>query len=973
MSKQGKKSSARNVQSSGFWLVPLMLLPFSLLSSKAEAKVQRVDKQPSLVLNTIHNLEFNKIEEAQKHSQEGESPQEELPTDTAEQDKTADSKDLENLDNLDKALAEHPLSKLTALQTQAADKYVVKRIERSGFGENSVKIESPEDFDIDYLDVEYAEAQEEERAPNTSFDIAMIPFPDAEYPEIAPPPSFVEAEGSNPSALDYSEADYLAAQGFEAGDPGMDMVLFLELVVNGINSNHLAMVDYRNQRYFLEYEDLQETPIILKNLGGISEDAPVPINDYEGVTVSYHEALQQLHINVPPSWLPMQVLGRNDDWEESKTGFGALLNYDIYASKPRGGSGALRNWTELRVFGDYGIFSTTGVYSHNFGSKKDGADNRYRRYDTYWQYSNEEKLYTVTVGDLVTRPLTWSSASRLGGVQLSHNFRLRPDLITHPLPEFKGEVGLPSTIDLLVNGHNYHSSNLDPGPYDITDVSHLSGAGEAVLVTTDALGRTVSINVPFYVTSNLLKKGLFDYSVSTGAIRRDYGVKDFSYSGYALDASGRYGLNDNITLEFHTELASSLQVFGAGVSTNIGRIGDLNVAYTQTRHKGKSGNQVYVGYSYSHPKFNTYASYTKRDLNYRDIASMDSKRSVMSERYQLSFSAPVRDFGSFSIGFFSNKHGENQKRSNTWSLGWNRSMGEFGSLSAYVNRNNNSNNRWQASLQWSKSLGGDRGYASVSHSRSEDRSRSTSVNYGRSVPTDGGFGWNLNYRDNSRGKNYYSASTRYRNRSLEAQVGTYGSGSKDATYWSEISGALVLMDGQLLAANEVSDSFVLVSAKAPNVPVRQHSNVIGTTNRKGYYLASNVSSYYGTKFGLDPRDMPLNLYVPEIEQEVSVKQGSGYLMEFEVKEIRPMIAVLKDSSGEFIPLGSHISIEGSEEESYVGWDGEAYFENLGETNHLTVTLPEDGETCSFTITLGDELKGDPDTILQLGEFKCGRN
>ena len=40
----------------------------------------------------------------------------------------------------------------------------------------------------------------------------------------------------------------------------------------------------------------------------------------------------------------------------------------------------------------------------------------------------------------------------------------------------------------------------------LTNVPFINGAGEAVVVTTDALGRQVSTSVPFYVTSTLATK-----------------------------------------------------------------------------------------------------------------------------------------------------------------------------------------------------------------------------------------------------------------------------------------------------------------------------------------------------------------------------------------------------------------------------------------------------------------------------------
>lgn len=469
---------------------------------------------------------------------------------------------------------------------------------------------------------------------------------------------------------------------FAADHPAEDMELFLELIVNDVSTGHVALIDYKKPYYYIDTGDLKETPILFEYLEDQTKGTIVTLNASDDVSVRYNEEWQQLYITVPTQWLPRQSIGYGSrETVESYTSFGAIVNYDLYASKPRHNSGSLNSWGEFRLFGDYGTISHSGVYNHYFGSES-YQKNRYTRYDTYWQYSDEDKLYTLTVGDLITRPLVWSNAARLGGIQFSHNFKLRPDLITYPLPEFSGEVGLPSTVDLIINGSNYQSSNINPGPFDITDVTHLSGAGEAVVVTTDALGRTVSINVPFYVTSRLLRENLMDYTLSVGTLRQHYGQKNFSYSRYAIDGSMRYGVNDHLTVEFHSELATSLTLVGAGFVTNIGRIGDLNAALTLTNYKNRTGTQLYLGYNYLHPKFNFLSSYIRRSSDYRDISSIDSEYGVVPESLQFTFSIPTERYGSYSIGFFSNQYQyeEGKRRSNTFSLGWNKSLGEYGNV-----------------------------------------------------------------------------------------------------------------------------------------------------------------------------------------------------------------------------------------------------------------------------------------------------
>ena len=103
------------------------------------------------------------------------------------------------------------------------------------------------------------------------------------------------------------------------------------------------------------------------------------------------------------------------------------------------------------------------------------------------------------------------------------------------------------------------------------------------MVTTDAVGRQVTTSVPFYISNTLLKPGLFDYSLSLGKIREDYGLKNFSYGKFASAADARYGVNDWLTVEGRTELSSDLQLLGAGSVLKLANLGVLSASLPKVK------------------------------------------------------------------------------------------------------------------------------------------------------------------------------------------------------------------------------------------------------------------------------------------------------------------------------------------------------------------------------------------------------
>lgn len=351
-----------------------------------------------------------------------------------------------------------------------------------------------------------------------------------------------------------------------------DAPLFLELVVNQMSSPELVAVQQRAGRLYMASADLQAAGLELPDEYG----AEVALDSIPGLHSDYDSQGQRLVLQVPPSWLPTQRIGNRQLYpaSEAQSSFGALFNYDLYFNDTDDGGRYLAAWNELRLFDSWGTLATTGQWRQALGGN-DYADSQegFRRYDTTWRYTDEARLLTLEVGDVLSGALPWTSSVRLGGLQLSRDFAVRPDLVTYPLPAFAGEAAVPSSVDLFINGYKSSSAELQPGPYTLTNVPFINGAGEAVVVTTDALGRQVSTTLPFYVTSNLLQKGLADFSLTAGSLRRDYAIRDFAYGPGVAAASLRYGLSDSFTLESHAETAESLALGGLGGNWQVGNWG----------------------------------------------------------------------------------------------------------------------------------------------------------------------------------------------------------------------------------------------------------------------------------------------------------------------------------------------------------------------------------------------------------------
>lgn len=716
-----------------------------------------------------------------------------------------------------------------------------------------------------------------------------------------------------------------------AGAPMPAATLYLELVINARASGQVVPVLVRDGRFYLSAALLRTLYVRLD----ASAQGLVAVDQVPGVTVQYDSIGQRLLLALPPDWLPAQQLGGAAMAQFTPVGGqGFLFNYDLYAGN-LGRDGAYASvWSEQRYFSDGGIVSNTGVYRRALGgmASSDAQANRYVRYDTRWSWSDTERVVTFSAGDLITGALPWGNAVRIGGVQIARNFAVRPDLVPYPLPKFSGQAAVPSAVDLFINGYKTASDTVLPGPFTLNTMPFINGAGEASVVTTDALGRQVMTTVPFYVANTLLKTDTSDYSLAVGALRRDYGVKNFSYGAGAASGAYRYGLNDTLTLEGRGEFARDFALGGVGAVTTLGRFGVVNASVAQSHAPARDGQQWNVGYQYNARRFGVGAQHTRRSAGYSDLGTLGLPDLRLTRRStQITGSGSLGEFGALSAAYFDVTAGDGD-RTRLAALSYSRPLGTRSFFSANLNKVIGRPGH-SLQLQWTLLLD-DAGSVSVVGTRDRG-AQATQVQYSRSPPPAGGLGWNLSYANSGGPNDYRQASATWRTDVAQLQGGVYAQSGRSTT-WAGATGSVVVMDGGVFAANRINDAFALVSTGVPEVPVRFENQILGRTNQKGHLLVTGVNAYYPARFEIDTLELPDYMQVPRAEQRIVLRAGSGALVRFEIEQVLAASIRLVDAQGQPLPMGLQVRHVESGRTAVVGWDGITYLEGLQRDNELLV-------------------------------------
>ena len=760
------------------------------------------------------------------------------------------------------------------------------------------------------------------------------------------------ATGTTANAALITDSSYSAAS-----IGGTD--LYLDVTLNGAHDG-LAHFGYLNGELWTSAATLRELGFALSP----GTPDPVRMNGLQGVQSNYDPTSQAVTISAPLSMLKLDttVLNAPDNNRPHATASpGVLLNYDIYGTEDMHGNSSLSAFTELRAFNGNGVFSSTAL-SQAARSSGDGWLDHSVRLDTSWSTSFPDSLLTLRIGDTLTDALSWSRSTRIAGVQLGTNFALQPYLVTAPLPAFLGSATLPSNVQLYVNGVQQYNGKVPAGPFQLNTIPNISGAGNAQVVLTDALGRATTLNFSLYDEHQLLQQGLSDWSAEFGIVREDYGLNSFDY-GHDPAGSGtwRYGASNSLTVEAHAEATRGLVDAGGGGAMLLGSAGGLvSVSLARSEHDGQDGTLYSLGYSWRNDRINFSVNGIRTRGDYSDVATLyGPPPPSISAQAVAGYSTDY--LGSFGVSYLHLRYPQ-QDATRYASAYWFRSAGR--SLSLNFSFNQNLDRSIDRSIFLVATLALDHNMTMSSSVQRDGNRTGFTLNASQSPPSEGGFSWRAAVRqgdDQDGGQAELDYLGRYGQ--LEAGVSAIG----DTRYgYADATGALVLMGGDVFAARHISDGFAVVSTDGiAKVPVKLENNLIGTTDSLGLLLVSPLNSYQNNQLSIDPMDLPADVRIDRVKALVTPTDRAGTMVRFGITAIRAASVTLHDAGGQPLPMGSRVTIAGQADNgAMIGFDGTVYLDTLGKHNTLIVHTPSGVCRTSF------DYHNDSKSIPAIGPLLC---
>ena len=764
--------------------------------------------------------------------------------------------------------------------------------------------------------------------------------------------------------------------GYAAPD---DKPLLLEVVINGRSTGQVSDFIERDGVLYATRLDIHTFGILTGNTTG-RDDELLAMAKLPGVTLRIDGPSQTLQVTATDIALKPTALALSESLASVPvtSGYGAVLNYDL-SENYGGGANTLRGLVDGRGFTPAGVLSNQ--YLAGLGIGAGGV-----RLNTQYSYSDPATLRQYVAGDIINSGLSWTRPVRLGGIQVDTNFGIRPDLVTSPTPQISGTTAVPSTVDVLVNDVHQLSRDVSPGPFAVTQLPTVDGAGTVTLLMQNALGQQTSQTLPFYATSSLLAPGLSSYSAEIGALRRDFGLRSDAYSTPVLSATARYGALRYLTAEFHGEGTSGgLAMAGAGLTANIANYGLLSAAGAGSI-SGGPGVLWSLKLERNARRLSLSASIQQTTPGFRDVAAIGGDP-VPRRQVRGSASVPLGRFGAIALSYtlldqraqlvpgsgallYSADGNIDPSRQATSTaaptftklLSVSYTVPIYRNIVAYATgfRDFAAGGSTGLLIGITAPFGARRSAsASAFSTGSQNNFTEEATQSAPEIGQVGGMVYNQNgavSRQVALGE--YDASFAH------LDVGADRTGMT-TTLRGDASGSLAFAEGRLFTANSIPDSFAIVDTTLPHVGVFAENRPVGTTDSTGKLLLPNLRAFTENHVEIDPSAIPADSDLVSAVAVVRPQDRSGVVVKFAIKSNKGAIIHLVDAAGAPLQLGSSVMLAPHGVANVVGYDGIAFVRNLDRRNILLITQP-DGRKCKAAFTF----KRQPGFVPDVGKVAC---
>lgn len=707
----------------------------------------------------------------------------------------------------------------------------------------------------------------------------------------------------------------------EVGAQGVATVLQLRSAETGVAVETYAVID--NGAVFAPSDALRQLGLKHAPNGDL-----VPLSDVPGLTVRLDVAAGEAVLSCPLVCYLAQTIGGETAPRDVTVDAGAFLNSDLALSavgQSREAAGAF----EMGVFGAFG----QAELSWTVGARGSAEA---VRLETRWTFDDPARRVRYRIGDSIARTGATGAPYRFGGLQVARDFSLDPRFVTFPTPNLGGLATAPSVVDLYVDGALRLRERVDAGPFTIVDPPVVTGAGQAQIVVTDALGRQQVTSAPFYTSRALLKPGLSDFAAAVGAVRENYSTESADYGDGFISGLYRRGLTSALTAEVRGEAMDGLSNVGAGVSWTPNGAGQFDLAIAASESAGADGALTRFGYAHFNRSFSIGAEIERASVDFARIG-VDVEAPRTRAAVSLGGDTGVGS-ASLSMTVFDYRHRADVR---TVALDYNPTLSQRASVGLTLLYVEAESTEMSVAARLVRRLGNVGNFSAVVENRAGEWSSGAGVY--SPAPPGGGIGWRAAAHTGSMERR--QAAMRYDTLrgvfDLEASRVSHTTGVR-----AQAAFGLAWIDGGLYASRPIRESFALVDAQAPGVTVTRDNRRAGVTNEHGRVLVTDLRPYENNRLGIEIEDLPTGIPVAYDAVVITPGARSGAIVRFPVQPGSAGEVHVLDNEGAPLPRGAMLIRESDGARFPVGDDGRVYVEGVRD---IVVLKREGAAACTVRV------------------------
>ncbi|MEO8103247.1 MAG: fimbria/pilus outer membrane usher protein [Betaproteobacteria bacterium] len=689
--------------------------------------------------------------------------------------------------------------------------------------------------------------------------------------------------------------------------------------------------------------DVQAAPVeLLQGIAHVRLDTlPGVEARLEGMTltiVAAGSAFQGTRVDLQKTSVPVIDAGR-----------GAYLNYDLSTFAGRGQRPLVAASLEGIVFADALSLASNGVFSDN------GTVRQYVRYETSLHWDLADQVRSLVAGDAISRSGSIARGFRFGGISYGTNFAIRPDLVTFALPAVPGESRIPTSADLLINGQAHSRLDLAAGPFEISNVPAINGAGEIQLVTRDPLGRQQVLVVPYYITPALLRPGLTDAGFEIGKVREDFGLENFRYGRGFARGLLRRGVTPGLTLEGFAETSGGQRVAGAGLTAMAGTFAVVGLAGAMSEGD-RRGHTLSASLERSSRglSFGVRGQYSSRDFSQiGEVAGL---------HYRLNANAGVSlgKWGNMNVVYAADARYD-RGRIDTMAVSYQKQIGRMASLLAnFSTTRSDEGVRHFAGLALTMPLDPVTS-ASLSSTRQNGRGEQV-LDVRQNLPIDEGWAARARATAAPARASRVDAGVTWQNEygQVVADVSQSRGGGNVRL---GMNGSLVMAGGVTRAVRQLGDAFAIVSVPGyAGIDVYHDNQRVARTDAAGFAVVPRLRPYESNSINLDTLKLSLTTELKAPRRHVTPARRSGVLLQFKAATTHGALVRVLQANGEPVPAGATLSLRG--EMFPVAANGEAWVTGLDAASDASVAWRD--QRCAVRIPMADGAQARP----RIGPLTC---